>query len=190
VSASRLGFHGFSSTEDPLVALGELQQALYLRRYLADLGAVSIIEEPTYFDRDYLAEFVAFYATSTRGYPNHCRRLHFFSTAVDETLLAEAVSGDESSLEELQGSYLGFVVLRPIASAPLGRTVLAWYPEHTPSRPRMTTPSRWYECHLAGITLYTWGLAWQQQDSGVSSCATIALWSALHSSAFDDHGSD
>jgi hypothetical protein len=31
------------------------------------------------------------------------------------------------------------------------------------------------------------GLAWQQQDTAVSACATIALWTMLHSSAFDDH---
>ena len=35
--------------------------------------------------------------------------------------------------------------------------------------------------------MYVKGLAWQQQDSGVGACATISLWSMLHSSAFDDH---
>jgi len=30
-------------------------------------------------------------------------------------------------------------------------------------------------------------LAWQQQDTGVGACATVGLWVALHSSAFDDH---
>ena len=31
------------------------------------------------------------------------------------------------------------------------------------------------------------GLAWQQQDSGVSACATISLWSMFQSSALDDY---
>jgi hypothetical protein len=41
--------------------------------------------------------------------------------------------------------------------------------------------------HVAGISLRVRGLAWQQQDTGVGACATIALWSMLHSSALDDH---
>src|SRR5690606_20144166 len=80
----------------------------------------------------------------------------------------------------------GFVVIRPIPNTPLGRTVLRIYPDKTPSTPRITNPSRQYECHVAGLTLKIEGLAWQQQDQGVGGCATVALWSMLHSQAFDD----
>lgn len=50
----------------------------------------------------------------------------------------------------------------------------------------MIEPAREYVCNLAGLELKVRGLAWQQQDVGVGACATIALWSMLHSSAFDD----
>ena len=53
--------------------------------------------------------------------------------------------------------------------------------------PRVVSPSRSYFCHLAGLSLKVDGLAWQQQDSAVGACATIALWSMLHSSALDGH---
>lgn len=171
----------------PKDALGQLEcpQAAYLRCYLSDMGCSTVVEEAVYFDRDYLSEFSAFYGTSTRGYSNRCRRVHFFGLQFGRATLRKALQGDERAVQELQGSYMGFAVLRPIAAAPLGRTVLRWYPDQTPSRPRVVS-SRAYTCHLAGLPLTVEGLAWQQQDSGVGACATVALWSMLHSSALDD----
>jgi hypothetical protein len=51
-----LRFSEFGSDGDPLVSLGreESRQANYLRCYLHDLGARSVVVEPNYFDRDYL----------------------------------------------------------------------------------------------------------------------------------------
>lgn len=164
-----------------------VRQATYLKSYLQHLKAKTVIEEPAYFDRDYLSEFSVFYSRSTTGYPNHCRRLHFFSEKIRREQISKAASGSKRIINKLQKSYLGFVVVRPIPSAPLGRTVVRWYPEDKPNTPRITTPSRNYYVHLAGIELKVRGLAWQQQDSAVGACATIGLWTMLHSSAFDDH---
>jgi hypothetical protein len=171
---------------DGIEASGQVQ---YLRCYLADLCAASVIEEPLYFDRDYLSEFSTFYSTSARGYSNACRRLHVFS--LDLPLLrcrfAAALAGDAGALRELNDAYLGFSVVRPIPATPLGRTVLRWYPDTQPARPRVTNPSRLYAVHVAGLKLELRGLAWQQQDTAVGACATVALWSMFHSSALDEH---
>ena len=162
----------------------------YLRCYLHDLEARAVVIEPHYFDRDYLSEFEAFYATSSAGYPNICQRVHYFSIKVTRALFAKAVGGDAVALDVLNNSYLGHVILRPIPGAPIGRTVLKVYPDDVgiaAGTPRVMQPAREYEAHIAGITLRVSGLAWQQQDSAVGSCATVSLWSMLHSSAFDDH---
>jgi len=173
---------------DGLAKLRACQQALYLRRYLADLGTTTVVTEPYYFDRDYLAEFAAFYCTSATGYQNVCQRLHFFGDDFDRSVLVLALTNDEAAVRRLRDSYLGFVVVRPIPSSPLGRTVLTWYPDRQAAvTPRVVTPSRDYDCHIGGLKLTVRGLAWQQQDSAVGACATIALWSMLHSSAFDGH---
>jgi hypothetical protein len=183
-----LGFYTFNSKQDPLLELSKrFGQASYLLYYFADLNAQSLLVEPTYFDRDYLAEFSAFYSTSAKGYSNCCQRIHYFSTKVDRPLFRRALGGSAKAIKQLQENYLGFVVCRPIPAAPLGRTVVRWYPEHSPHTPRVTYPSRDYKCHIAGLTLSVKGLAWQQQDTGVGACATIALWTMLHSSAFDEH---
>lgn len=185
--AKPLGLHRFGP-EDPLGKLQQTTQISYLRCYLGDLQAAVVIEEPNYFDRDYLAEFSAFYSLASQGYPNVCRRLHFFSDAgINRKTIRAAAGGNIRSSRRLQECYLGFVILRPIPAAPLGRTVLRWYPERFPDTPRVVEPSRPYVAHLAGITLEVQGVAWQQQDSAVGACATVGLWSMLHSSAFDDH---
>lgn len=183
-----LNLHVFGGAGDPLAALSGQTQVDYLRGYLADLDASSVLEELNYFDRDYLAEFAAFYSTSAAGYPNICRRLHFFSgPEVTRAEIEVAASGEAGAEQGLQDRYLGFVVLRPIPQAPLGRTVLTWYPDATPLTPRVVEPSRAYTCNVAGIRLMVNGLAWQQQDTGVGACATVGLWTMFHSSAFDDH---
>lgn len=173
-------------TEDPLAALPQSRQRDYLIGYLSTLEAKVVIREPNYFDRDYLSECNAFYASSARGYPNICKRLHFFSSAaVDRSLLTLAAANDKSAKKLLNKHYLGFIVLRPIDGARFGRTVLKWFDDAESSYPRVTTPSRKYIAHIAGVKLKVKGLAWQQQDKGVSACATIGLWTTLHSSAFD-----
>ncbi len=161
----------------------------YLRCYLADLGAGAVIEEPNYFDRDYLAELSACYSTSSRGYPNTCRRLHVFSVDARHAsaLFNGALQGQPTALKKLQAAYLGFIVIRPLGATPLGRTVLRWYPETRREAPRVKRPARIYHVHLAGLPLTVEGLAWQQQDSAVGACATVALWTMLHSSALDEH---
>lgn len=166
-------------------------QASYLESYLSDLQSGVILREPNYFDRDYLAEFAAFYSVSSRGYDNICQRLHFFAGNIGRRTLTAAAGGGPQgrrALRKLQETYLGFIVKRPIPAAPLGRTVLKWFPDpNLKSTPRVVNPSRRYVVHIAGVELWVYGLAWQQQDSGVGACATISLWSMLHSSAFDDH---
>jgi hypothetical protein len=177
----------FISLVDPTTS----RQTLYLESYLSELEAKVILREPRYFDRDYLAEFAAFYSVSAKPYGNICERLHFFSESFGRrTLIAAAGGGPKgrTTLNRLQTSYLGFIVKRPIPAAPLGRTVLKWFSDqYADTTPRVINPSRRYFVHIAGVELSMDGLAWQQQDTGVGACATISLWSMLHSSAFDDH---
>ena len=164
------------------------RQTLYLERYISELQAKIVLREPNYFDRDYLAEFASFYSVSSKGYPNICERLHFFSEKVSRRTLIAASGGSPKAQKRLQDAYLGFIVKRPIPAAPLGRTVLKWYPDDfAETTPRVPASSRKNFVHIAGVELYVEGLAWQQQDSGVGACATVSLWSMLQSSAFDDH---
>ena len=187
----KLEFIEYRKNQLPKLIGSTSRQTLYLEDYLSELNARVILREPRYFDRDYLAEFAAFYSVSSKGYENICERLHFFDSKVSRRTLTSAAGGGRQgkrALNKLQESYLGFIVKRPIPAAPLGRTVLRWFPDQfEDTTPRVVEPSRKYFVHIAGVELRVDGLAWQQQDTGVGACATISLWSMLHSSAFDDH---
>lgn len=161
-------------------------QLTYLSDYLTQIGCATVLIEDHYVDRDYVEDMAIFYARSLRAYPPYCQRMHFFSESFDDTtwraLLVRANGGEaESVRERLQEAYLGFSVVRPLPGSPLGRTVVATFgPDASAGRRREFGGSREYKVHLAGFELRVEGLAFQQQDRGVSACATIALWSAVH----------
>ncbi len=186
---------GFRSLVCGADVKGTPPQLIYIFDYIKDLGAKTIIEEQNYFDRDYLAEFSTFYSVGASGYTNVCRRIHFFSEEISreqfekasgQRIDAETPQDAAAELRTLRKSYLGFSVIRPIPAAPFGRTVLAWYKESREDLPRQTQPSRQYVVHLAGVRLTVESLAWQQQDAAVSACASVGIWTMLHSAAFND----
>ena len=78
-----------------------------------------------HIDRDFSAAYSAFYATLFHPYLKYCRRLHFFSedlSYLGEIPTAESVSREIGSKNS---AYLGFVVLRPVAHAPVGSAVIS-----------------------------------------------------------------
>jgi len=168
-------------------------QLRYLGEYLANLQCRTILVETHYIDRDYVYDTASFYARNLRSYPNYCQRLHFFCEAFDEarwrSLLKDANRGEMSrSLNFLEKGYLGFSVVRPLPGSPIGRTVLPTLSSKADAGcVREFHSVRDYVVHLGGFRLSVSGLAFQQQDQGVSACATTALWSSLHHVAYKEH---
>jgi hypothetical protein len=164
-------------------------QITYLGAYLAQLACKSIVVENHYIDRDYISDVALFYSRSLRAYPNFCQRLHFFREPIDQAhwqqLVIESNGGRNKTSEEfLQNAYVGFCVVRPLPGSPIGRTVLLTFGKRTQSGDtRVFGAVREYLVHLGGFELKVEGLAFQQQDQGVSACATTALWTAMHAVA-------
>jgi hypothetical protein len=162
-------------------------QLRYLGLYLEQLGCKTIVIEAHYIDRDFIDDLAFFYARSLRGYPNYCQRLHFFSSSFDEDgwrnklLAAKDNDGRDRLAAELNQAYLGYAVIKPLPGTPIGRTVLQTLGSPSASgATRNFGAVRDYGVHLAGLELRVRGLVFQQQDRGVSACATTALWSAIH----------
>jgi hypothetical protein len=156
----------------------------YLTEYLKQLGCRTLVIESHYIDRDYIDDVALFYSRSLRGYPNYCQRFHFFSSDFDSahwrTLISDANRGRDAP-ELLRTSYLGYSVVRPLPGSPIGRTVLRTFgPRGIEGHLRIFRAIRPYTAHLCGFELTVHGLAFQQQDQGVSACATTALWCAIH----------
>jgi hypothetical protein len=186
---------GILGLPDPLfVGPGDPRRQLgYVEKYIRDLGCETVVLEQHYIDRDYMEDHSVFYAKSLRQYRNSCQRLHFFS--LDKTKLRVEIrrlrglaldaklSDGEFKRECAQFSrqaYLGFSVIKPLPGCPVGRTVLRCLPaESGKGHRRYLDSASDSEVHLLGVPLTVRGLAFQQQDRGVSACATTALWTSL-----------
>jgi hypothetical protein len=150
----------------------------YFQGYFQEIGAKTIVVEEGYTDRDFLEDFAGYYVLCFRPYERKCTRLHFFSTAFGAEQFEELLHGNGSlKPDELQSSYLGFVVVKPLPQTIVGRTCLATY---APEGRRYYPITRDYEVNLFGIALRVKSLAFQEQDHVVAACATSALWSAFH----------
>ena len=143
--------------------------------------AQSIAIERHYIDRDHIEDHSAFYAKSLHQYDNSCQRVHFFKLPEAELRkqLAHLAEGARTNPDTYRNScadfsaahYLGFSVIKPLRGSPVGRTILA--------APAGLACARRYQAHLLGVELTVYGVPFQQQDVGVSACATTALWSSL-----------
>lgn len=158
-------------------------------RYLVDFLAArpsgqasSMLVEFPYVDRHYLEEYAAYYAGTLRPPVPRTTRIHVFRCAKEElsAALRSGLSGSVAHAEaeaNLQKHYMGFVTIRPLPSAPIGRTALSYYTDN-PER-QFQASSAEHRVHIAGYELSVRALPFQQQEQGVAACATTALWAAL-----------
>ena len=117
------------------------RQLNYIDQYARTLGCKTFLIEHHYIDRDYMEEHSIFYSKDLSSSVNYCRRVHFFrcpqkdlqaevsrlyQLALGQTRLFEQACRDFS-----EQNYIGFSVIKPLLGCPVGRTVLACYPEET-----------------------------------------------------------
>ncbi|MEO6938544.1 MAG: hypothetical protein ABI444_00155, partial [Candidatus Kapaibacterium sp.] len=155
---------------------------IYLEGYFDELDAKTIVVEKKYVDRDFLEDFAAYYVRSFARYERVCTRIHFFAHDFTpeefEGVLQETPA--DPLIEEMQKSYLGFIVVKPIPITMIGRTCLRTYISHPD---RKFPLIRCYHVNLFGIKLEVQSIPYQEQDRIVAACASSAIWSAFHSTA-------
>ena len=149
-------------------------------RHLRILGARSYVLEDRYIDRDYSADYLHFYARTFRTHARHCQRAHFFSDDISPEL-GEARSTEAiNQLRNLAAtSYCGFCVIRPLPTAPIGRTVLRADLRGRSDMEASVTCRATFEANLLGIDLKVPGAAYLQQDARVGACAQVAIWAGM-----------
>ncbi len=150
----------------------------YLDGYADATGCKTLVVENDYIDGDFLDDYAAYYSRCFQHYSRRCFRVHLFSSSFSEEDLSLAIVDGAGSADLLQGAYLGFLVVRPLRNAPIGRTVLQVFPSD--GERRFYPAIRYYDANLCGIPLRVESLAYQQQDSVVAACATASLWCAFH----------
>ena len=161
-------------------------QFKYLRDHLSAIDTKCLVFEEMYKDRHFISEHTLYYSTCHNVYPNFCHRVHAFGVEINieefETALCGQGQDEENNTSRLCKNYLGFIVIRPVPAAHIGRTVLKPYDDNPD---RKFTATRMYRVHLVGLDLKVDGLAFQQQDRRVGACATYAIWSALQKASYE-----
>jgi hypothetical protein len=153
--------------------------SVYFQEYFTSLNAKTIVVESDYVDKDYLDDFMAYYANCFTEYGRRCSRLHFFSIDFTKTNFDDLLRGKTTIIDhaKLNDAYLGFMVVKPLPQTIIGRTCLKTY--DTDGGRRHYSVVRNYDVSLFGLALKVESLAFQEQDHVVSACATSALWSVF-----------
>ena len=149
-------------------------------RHLRVLDAKSYVLEDPYIDRDYSADYVHFYARTFRAHDRYCKRVHFFSADISP-LLRRPLSTER--LHQVKGfvgsTYRGFCVIRPLPTAPIGRTVLQGRTPDGFNMEATVTCRAEFHANLLGVDLQVTGTSFLQQDARVGACAQVAIWAGM-----------
>lgn len=132
--------------------------------------------EESYLDRDFSSQFSKFYSTVFRNYSKNCKRFHFFSVELDDSLTAADPKDIAILLNSTSNStYKGYIVTRPLANAPIARAVLSLPENEKDSEIHLLVRAE-YAAHLLGAELTVVGSPFTQQDARIGSCAQAAIW--------------
>lgn len=158
----------------------------FLQNYLGNSGlnTQTILVEEDYVSKDYLHDYATYYALCFEKYPKFCKRIHFFGNEFDNKAISKILLDQEQD-EEFWKNYLGFVVVKPIPFTIIGYTVLKTYNNGSGFNSRNFWGTREYRVHLFGNEIKFDSLAFQEQDSVLSACATTAIWSMLNKASVD-----
>lgn len=126
-------------------------------------GCKTVVVENRYVDVDYRSEYSNFWSLKFDGQSSFTRRLHFFSTDLDEERLHELPD---------EPGYLGYSIIRPVEYGRVGRTVLRPPPELQGA----TLASVSDRVSLFGNELGVTGVPFCQQDGEYLRCAHAAAW--------------
>lgn len=174
-------------------------QVQYLDKYLHLIETNTLVIETRYIDRHFIDEFQKYHATRLYCNINSCFRIHAFRKKfdLDEFNSLQNCKDLENirdferfeDTDEFSPNYLGFIVIRPVPQALIGRTFLITLKPTSPEQPRSqrllkSTFIKTVNCR--GFQFKIRGLPFQKQDQRVGACATTALWSALSKSCNGD----
>lgn len=146
---------------------------------------IFVLTENDYIDKDFIIDYSNYYARCFDDISKKAKRFHFFFTEKKEEIidlfdLIISKKGLDSALSNLNNRYLGSLVKKELEKGSIGRTILKKYPEEiNKTCEKILNVSCKNKINIFGIPLELDTLPFQEQDGGVSACATMAIWCAL-----------
>jgi hypothetical protein len=173
----------------PVSSIEKKSHFTYFLSYLnnPEIGARTIVLEKKYISKNFLEDYVSYYAKCFQGYTKYCKRIHLFSEEFNKEDFEKFITKTNSrKLKKIFDSYLGYIVVKPIPRTVIGPTLLKTYEENT-SQNRKFFGTRSYAVNLFGHKLSVESLAFQEQDRVTSACATTAIWTALQKASNNNY---
>lgn len=145
------------------------------------LGALSVLIEDDYIDRDFSEAYSAYYAKTFKRHSKICSRVLLFSCSLSFlTSIADPSEVAERLQSEGVSHYLGHIILRPISRAPLSQVILKAPPAPATFESHLLVRAR-YTAHILGAELGVNAVPMTQQDSRIGACVQASIWvSARH----------
>jgi hypothetical protein len=153
----------------------QLVEALVGR--LREAGAVSVLQECSYIDRDFSASYSAFYSTLFQPFRKYCRRAHFFSVNLASAMATPSPRDRVVAFEALKDRYLGNFVVRPVEHAPISSAYLS-AAALAPGRFQDSHAISRFKFHVMGVEFEVDAAPLTQQDTRTGACAQAAVWMA------------
>lgn len=141
---------------------------------LKEKSALTFFIEPYYIDRVYRDSFYSYYSEKHFEYSRYCKRLFVF----DGNLLTKhRCDFADIPTNELQSAFIGFIVIRPLESQKIGRTLLnpGFFANLSDSYIRYAN----YSATMAGKRLEIEAFPYSMQDEETTSCAEITIINLL-----------
>lgn len=133
---------------------------------------VTVVCEFYYVDKVFRDSYYNYFGAKHLKIERNCKRLSFFNVAVTENMFYN----DYSENNELQKSFVGIMVLKPLQIGKVGRTLL------NPQKLRINqcyVRTTGFDTVILGHTLHIEAFPFSSQDTETMTCAETTVWNIL-----------
>lgn len=141
---------------------------------LKEIPKITFITEEYYIDRVYRDSYYAYYSCKHFEYSRYCKRLFLFAGELETNRKCDILSIPE---EELQKNFMGCIVIRPLETGKIGRSLLN--PYYFTDIGNTFIRKATYNVTMFGKRLYVGAFPYSMQDEETTSCAEITILNLL-----------
>ena len=141
---------------------------------LKDIPVITFVTEEYYIDRVYRDSYYTYYSCKHFEYSRYCKRLFMFSGKIE---ISDGRTISDISVQELQKLFIGSIVIRPLETGKIGRSLLNPYYFTQPNETYLRYAL--YDITMFGKRLYVEAFPYSMQDEETTSCAEITILNLL-----------
>ncbi len=158
--------------DDP--GLSENRSFRILWESLKKISEITFVTEEYYIDRVYRDSYYTYYSCKHFEYSRYCKRLFIFSGKIQTEYGCELIDVSE---HKLQNKFIGCIVVRPLETGKIGRSLLNpyYFTDVDGTYVRYAT----YSVTMFGKRLYVDAFPYSMQDEETTSCAEITILNLL-----------